>query len=390
MDDYIEHTALSIWEVVERYSIAGYEVYVINGHDKDTGLIKRDGYFYREFKVDIKSNLSTKIGRMLSRLEREKILNRKFEDLSKEILDKNKDEAIVIYGYEVHATEVAKRLAEEYGALFVSRFQGTILCNEKDSLFNHIRFYPHFKSLKQKADAIVMTNDGTKGEETLRRLGNKTEKILFFRNGVDKPSENGTVPESIKRLVGEKRILMTLSRLEPWKRIERALYSMPGIIKEIPNAHLVICGTGSAEATLHQITSELKLDEHVTFAGLIKHDDVFACIECADIFLSLYDLSNLGNPLMEALRCGKPIITLDVGDTKTVIDGENGIILPVEDVDKVSEWAIKLLKDKDLADKYSKNAFKYAEKNLWTWEERMKAEIDVINDLLDKKIGRSH
>ena len=50
-----------------------------------------------------------------------------------------------------------------------------------------------------------------------------------------------------------------------------------------------------------------------------------------DFFFSMYDLSNVGNPLLEAIRMNKIIFTLDNGDTTNWIKNEeNGFIFPVD------------------------------------------------------------
>lgn len=65
------------------------------------------------------------------------------------------------------------------------------------------------------------------------------------------------------------------------------------------------------------------------FTGKISHELVYDYLQRADVFISLYSASNLGNPLFEAMRCGKAIITVDTGTTGSVIKNEaNGILLP--------------------------------------------------------------
>ena len=110
--------------------------------------------------------------------------------------------------------------------------------------------------------------------------------------------------------------------------------------------------------------------------------DVWKYYAFADIFLSLYDLSNVGNPLMDAMRHGKAIITIDVGDTKTVIQNEvNGILIPRSQSNNIAPAIISLLSDKELRNSLGCNAQDYAKRNFWSWNNRMSAELDVVNAL---------
>jgi len=103
----------------------------------------------------------------------------------------------------------------------------------------------------------------------------------------------------------------------------------------------------------------------------------------ADTFLSFYDLSNVGNPLMEAMMSGKPIITLDVGDTGELIkNNENGILFPMDQLDKIPEMMMKIIENKDFTDKIAANALQTAKSEFWTWDERIAVEISKVESLL--------
>jgi glycosyltransferase involved in cell wall biosynthesis len=73
------------------------------------------------------------------------------------------------------------------------------------------------------------------------------------------------------------------------------------------------------------------------FEGAVQQQDVVRYLHAADVFLSLNDLSNVGNPLLEAMACGKPIVTVDSGTTGQLIhDGETGILLSTGEPEAVA------------------------------------------------------
>ena len=99
----------------------------------------------------------------------------------------------------------------------------------------------------------------------------------------------------------------------------------------------------------------------------------------------MYDISNVGNPLLEAMVCGKCIITFDVGDTHRLIrNGENGILLILDQLKQLPSIIVELLKNDKKRDLLSKNALEFADKNFWTWDERIEKEIEGITELCKK------
>ena len=90
--------------------------------------------------------------------------------------------------------------------------------------------------------------------------------------------------------------------------------------------------------------------------------------------------------MLEALRCGLPILTTDVGDTRNVITNMvNGVLLREWNEVEAASQLSSLLVDEKLRDSLSKGATTYAENQLWTWSERIQAEIMLVENLLKDK-----
>ncbi len=296
-----------------------------------------------------------------------------------------------IYAYEVNAAVAAKKLSEEFGIPLVTRFQGTILAPMKDTMINRLRFYPHFKALSIKANLSIMTDDGTHGDQVLRRLKNKSEIIKFWRNGVD-ITKSSLVDLEKADLIKEKcnigvedKVLLTVSRLASWKRIDRSINALSSIVKINPNIKLVIVGDGDERGNLTKQSEELGLTKSICFVGAVKQSEIEYYMNIADIFISMYDLSNVGNPLLEAMSCGKPIITLDVGDTKSLIkNNSNGILLKKSDINLLPAKVLELLNDNNFSKKIGENAKKTAQQEFWSWDERMDAELKIVYEMLQR------
>jgi glycosyltransferase involved in cell wall biosynthesis len=135
---------------------------------------------------------------------------------------------------------------------------------------------------------------------------------------------------------------------------------------------------------LKLLAKECGVCSNVAFVGAVTHADIYNVYAASDILLSLYDMSNVGNPLWEAMNAGRCIVTLDAGNTREVIeDGVNGRIIQVSVEDDILICAIadaitELIEKPSLRKRLAEGAKAYASKHLMTWEQRLQAELDAI------------
>jgi len=129
----------------------------------------------------------------------------------------------------------------------------------------------------------------------------------------------------------------------------------------------------------------------VRLAGAVAQEEVARYMQAADVFLAPADLSNVGNPLLEAMSCGLAIVTVDAGDTGALVhDGETGRLLPSGDPPGIARAVIELAQDASLRQRLAEGARRYAEANFWTWDARLAAEIDEVERLAGAQTaGRS-
>ncbi len=382
--------APSFYKTIEAYIKDGWNVILINPNYNLGVTPKLEGLKIITFKPIffplVKLKKISFFGRILHSLQG----NFMFYRIGKKVIKEFNYQAI-IYSYEVNGVLGGKKLREKYCLPFITRFQGTVLAPLKNNWLNRLKRYPHFQALETEADLTIMTDDGTQGDEVLNNLNNRSKKVLFWKNGVDintNEQKNDIAITKIREKLGlspSDEVLMTVSRLASWKKVNRAIEALSVIIKKRPECKLVIVGDGNEKQNLINLTKKLNLESNVIFAGSVPQIEVKNYLNLADIFLSLYDLSNVGNPLLEAMSCGKPIITLDVGNTSSIIKNEvNGILLDLEQLNKLPEYIHKILNDKCFAEKLGKNAKHYAKKYFWSWDERMKAELAIVNTLIKR------
>lgn len=380
----------ALFNTISAYLDKGYEIFLITNQKNDYENIKnmkQENIFYINTEWYERYRKKQHPSKFMT-YKYFKEFERKSYHYICSVLDKIKEQKKVIYAYEVNAVSSAKKAAKKYNVPLVTRFQGTIMSQYKNNFYYKIRKYPHIQALSTKSDLAIMTDDGTQGDKVLDNYNNNSPR-LFIRNGVnilDRQVEKVNKEELRKTLniPNDKTILLTVSRLESWKRVDRAILALSKL-KNREDYFLIIIGEGAEREKLENIVKKLNLNDNVKFMGAVKNSEVNIYMQLADIFLSFYDLSNVGNPLLEALCLGKPIITYDVGDTNKVINENNGILLQDVSPQNIAR-NIEKINDKKILEKYSKNAYEYANKYLYSWKKRMEIEIAEVDKLFDKEV----
>ncbi|MFC2001652.1 glycosyltransferase family 4 protein [Chloroflexota bacterium] len=241
---------------------------------------------------------------------------------------------------------------------------------------------------KLKSSALIITNDGTQGDKVAEKLKVPPERLKFWMNGIDKSTLNISGNEEVEKLRQSlkidqnSKIILTVSRLVSVKRVDRLIRAIPAIVQGNKDVVFVIVGEGNQQLYLENLSRQLSVAEHTRFTGAVLHESIPYYLNMADIFVSLYDESNLGNPLLEAMISGKCIVTLNTGATGQIINHNyNGILLDSADLDKLPETIKALLKDNELRTTLGKNARNYALEHFQTWDERVRMEVELVQDL---------
>jgi len=187
-------------------------------------------------------------------------------------------------------------------------------------------------------------------------------------------------------LTPDQLMIFAVARLDTWKRLDRAIGAMPTVIERIPNARLVIGGDGPLRKDLEAQIEQLGVSEYVTLLGSIPHARVRELHNAADLFLTVQDLTNLGNQIMEAMHSRTCVIAYDIGGTQCVMrDDETGLLLTEDELGQLGERIVELFENDDRRQELAEGAFQFAQENIWFWDERLQAEIELVQDLVAKK-----
>lgn len=167
----------------------------------------------------------------------------------------------------------------------------------------------------------------------------------------------------------DKKVLLTVARLEPRKGIDRALRALARL-KEHGDLQsdwrYVIAGKGTELVALRRLTSELGLDDVVEFLGFVSDEDLPGCYEAADVFLQPNrnlngDTEGFGVVFLEAAACGLPVIGGVAGGTGDAIDhGRNGLLVDGESVAEIADAIALLMSDDELRHRFRVHGLEWA------------------------------
>jgi len=297
---------------------------------------------------------------------------------------KQKDKIDFIYGYEIEFIPSLKLLSKIIKKPFISRFQGTILYPLMQKRLWRLRYFPHYFSIKQKSDLTIMTDDGTQGKMLIEKLRGSSIDLLFIKNGVDFVKVNHNIisrdiKDISKSMVNYNYNFISVSRLEKWKRVDRSINIFKEFQKKYKSSRYIIVGDGSMKQNLEEYVSDNNLTDNIIFTGGIDANSVNYLMTQSDIFLSHYELSNVGNPLWEAIKNNCLIVTINNGDTGIIIqDGYNGII---SDENVYLENVDKLIKSKNNIEQLIVNSKITLKENIVSWNQRMEIEYQKVISL---------
>ena len=206
------------------------------------------------------------------------------------------------------------------------------------------------RQVLKKAD--ILTCDGRNGEEAMIALGADPQKIRVIHFGVDVDKFKPQTPDTelIRAMVGEgKKVIMSAKPLRSECSVKTLLNAAPIILKDVPDARFLIIGDGEEKDTLQTLAVSLQVADKVVFTGAVPHELLPGYLSVADVYVSTSPVDDgIAMSTAEAMACEVPPVVADCADNRLWIqDGESGFLYPPEDVLRLAEKVIFILKNPD-------------------------------------------
>lgn len=233
---------------------------------------------------------------------------------------------------------------------------------------------PLLRRLGRGCTAMTLLSDYTAGllapvldrHTKLHRLPGGVDTATFTADGGDMRTRLGLGPEVP--------VVVCISRLVKRKGQDTLVRLWPRVLDRLPDARLVLVGTGPLEKTLRRQVSRTGLAGAVLFTGEVAWPDLPAWYRTGDAFampcrtrLVGMDVEGLGLVFLEAQACGVPVVAGDSGGApQTVDDGVTGVVVDGRDDGAVLRALTDLLGDRDRARRMGA-AGRRATVEAWDW-----------------------
>ena len=177
--------------------------------------------------------------------------------------------------------------------------------------------------------------------------------------------------------LGNRPVVVCLSRLVPRKGQDMLIRALPAIRQRAPGAALVIVGGGPYGDSLRRLADSFGVSEHVVFTGGVPGEELPAHHAMADLFAmpcrtrgAGLDVEGLGIVYLEASASGVPVVAgRSGGAPETVVDGETGLVVDGRDVGAIAMTVGDLLADPDGAARMGAAGRRWVVDN-WQWKDQ--------------------
>jgi len=235
----------------------------------------------------------------------------------------------------------------------------------------------------QQATKVFSVSESLKNHVVA--LGADHRKITVIGNGVD-TTKFVTIDKAQARmhldLANDMEILISVGGLVDRKGFHRVIELLPRLLEKHPKlVYLIVGGSGpegNNRAQLEQQVKSLGLDHRVRFLGEMSSEDLYIPLSASDVFVLATANEGWANVFLEAMACGLPVVTTDVGGNREVVSTSTlGIVVPFGNPDMLMR-AI----DEALSKSWDKQAIiDYAVDN--SWDKRVAQLLMAFNTLVN-------
>jgi GalNAc-alpha-(1->4)-GalNAc-alpha-(1->3)-diNAcBac-PP-undecaprenol alpha-1,4-N-acetyl-D-galactosaminyltransferase len=205
------------------------------------------------------------------------------------------------------------------------------------------------KYLSPMADGYIFQTNGARSYYPV-----KTQKYgIVIPNGIFASQILDTLLPVHKR---KDKIICATGRLHKVKGYETLIRAFSIFHKKHADYTLQIVGEGPERKNIEKQIEDLGLSEYVNLLGFSYNISDILCSSSMFVLSSLHE--GMPNSLIEAMACGLPCISTDCdfGPSELIINGKNGLLVPVGDAEKMAVAMVRIANDSEFANYLANNA----------------------------------
>ncbi len=169
--------------------------------------------------------------------------------------------------------------------------------------------------------------------------------------------------------------------LERLYDIDSGLRAMATLLRSHPQARMSIAGSGPERERLEALANELGIAARVRLTGRLDSLEMAALYRDASLSLNTALADNMPNSVLEALACGLPVVSSDVGGVPFLVrHEETALLVRPGDADAMAAAMARLIEDDDLRRRLIRNGRDHVQ--AFTWERVGRQWLDLYREAL--------
>ncbi|MFC1914418.1 glycosyltransferase family 4 protein [Chloroflexota bacterium] len=354
--DWLAKVVFDIHFLAESLSLLGHKVYIIDYEDK----WRREGFLdlgsLKTSEFDVISRAFPRAAVCLRRpgfikipgLSRISAAFTHYREIKKTIKEKNID-AIVLYSVPTNGLQTIS-LSRKFDIPVVFRSIDIL-----HILVPHPLLRPITKFLEKKvysrADLVLPNTPQYYRYVVNMGVPESRMKLVPFPVDTDlfSPATDSTEVRRKWELDEKDRIIVFIGTLFPFSGLDGFIRQFPQVLKEVPEAKLLIVGDGPQRPELERIIAESGLEKQVIITGFQPYQTMPQYINLATICINPFLISEKTMDIFPAkmvqyVACGKATVATALRGITTYLQGEKHGVVYVNNMEDMAREAVSLLK----------------------------------------------
>lgn len=221
--------------------------------------------------------------------------------------------------------------------------------------------------------------------------------MALLPSGIDAAAFRPEVSDAMVRTrhaLGDAPVVSCVSRLVARKGQDTLIRAWPRVRAAVPDARLLIVGSGPYEATLRRLAERTGVASHVIFTGAVPYAELPAHFRAGDVFAMPcrsrrggLDIEALGAVFLQAAAVGRPtVVGASGGAPEAVRDGETGLVVDPDSPPAVADALVRLLSDRARAEAMGRAGAEWVHRE-WTWDAMTARLRALVADALAGRAG---
>ncbi len=220
--------------------------------------------------------------------------------------------------------------------------------------------------LARRAGAVTVASRAL--AEQMRGFGLPDERIFYLPNGPDPRLREGPLAGADSSQarsglgVGEAPLIIYVGQIPQYNDLDLLIQALPAVIEAVPDARLLVVGTGDGLPALQAQVTRAGLTERVTFTGWVEPERAAPYLAAADVAVAPYrdtliNRAKCAAKIIYYMALGKGIVTSRVGENMAYLDeGRAGLLTEPGDPADLAAGLVSLLRDQEWAAELGRRA----------------------------------